>query len=421
MKRIALICLIVLISTYSNGSNRKGNGVFNAVVATDGSGDYGSIQAAIDAVPDGRTQPWLIFVKNGTYEELVIVPETKPFVHLIGQDKAKTIIKYHINNGGKNSEGWEYSTNNPNSKTYGYDGVFEIKASDFFAENITFENAYGTESHAGPQAQALRTKNDRQAFYNCNMRSFQDTWFTTVTESQRLYVKNCRIEGAVDYIYGAGDCLFEDCLLYNVRSGSVIVAPSHTNDKYGYAFRNCVVDGNAEASNGKQLLGRPWHNNSRAVFINTVMQIPIKSQGWTDMGAIPSLFAEYNSRDRNGNLLDLSSRKQTYTFTRNGITKSGTCRTTISEKEAEEYSYKNMILCSDGWNPQKFYQHVAAPKNIVQKKNKLTWTASPNAIGYIVIDDHENVVAITPKPHFKKPKRAQHYTVKAVNKYGDIE
>ena len=101
-------------------------------------------------------------------------------------------------------------------------------------------------------------------------------------------------------------------ILYNLRSGSVIVAPSHKNVRFGYVFRNCIVDGNAAAADGKQKLGRPWHNSPRAVYMHTTMRIPLAPEGWTNMGAIPGLFAEYDSRDAEGNVLDLSQRKTEY-------------------------------------------------------------------------------------------------------------
>lgn len=185
-------------------------------------------------------------MKKGEYEELVKIPASKPFIHLIGQDKENTVIKYWINNGGANDLGWEYSTNNPASKTYGYQGVFEVDATDFYAENITFLDSYGVEKQAGPMGLAMRTCNDRHAFNNCKFRSFQDTWFTTTTNvSDRHYVNNCWIEGAVDYFYGAGDIYVENTTFYQARStGSVIVAPCHkAGTKYGYVIDRCTLDG----------------------------------------------------------------------------------------------------------------------------------------------------------------------------------
>ena len=71
---------------------------------------------------------------------------------------------------------------------------------------------------------------------------------TTTRDADRHYVKECWLEGAVDYFYGGGNALVEESTLYNVRSGSVIVAPCHESVKYGYVFRNCVIDGNEQAS-----------------------------------------------------------------------------------------------------------------------------------------------------------------------------
>lgn len=168
------------------------------------------------------------------------------------------------------------------------------------------------EAQNGPQALALKTKADRIAFYNCKFRSFQDTWMTTTRDADRHYVKECWLEGAVDYFYGGGNALVEESTLYNVRSGSVIVAPCHESVKYGYVFRNCVIDGNEQAADGKLKLGRPWHNSPKAVYINTLVKIPLAPEGWTNMGTIPALFAEYNSMDMNGKALDLSCRKTEY-------------------------------------------------------------------------------------------------------------
>ena len=77
--------------------------IFHAVVAQDGTGQYSTVQSAINAAPDNSESPWLIFVKNGSYNEQVIVPKSKRIIHLIGQDKEKTIIHHKLNVGGKPS------------------------------------------------------------------------------------------------------------------------------------------------------------------------------------------------------------------------------------------------------------------------------------------------------------------------------
>lgn len=76
-------------------------GPYDAIVAADGSGDYRTVSEAIAAAPESRTEPWLILVKKGDYSEHVVVPESKPFIHLIGQNKDNTAIRLNLNVGGK--------------------------------------------------------------------------------------------------------------------------------------------------------------------------------------------------------------------------------------------------------------------------------------------------------------------------------
>ena len=103
---------------------------------------------------------------------------------------------------------WKYSVHNPESPTYQMEGtVVRINSNDFFSENISFINDWGVERQNGPQSLAMMTKGDRITFHNCKFRSYQDTWMTPGNTGYRHYVKGCYIEGAVDYVYGAGDCL----------------------------------------------------------------------------------------------------------------------------------------------------------------------------------------------------------------------
>ncbi len=190
---------------------------FHAVVAQDGSGDFLTVQEAVNAAPDSLTSPYLIFIKNGSYEENVVVPESKPYIHLIGQDKEQTIIHYKLNVGSepenKDEEYWKYSVHNPESPAHPFEesgSVVLVKAPYFYTENISYVNDYGVSAQKGPQALAMKTRADCAAFNNCIFRSFQDTWMTSTKDEHRHYVNNCWIEGAVDYLYGGGDVLVEN-------------------------------------------------------------------------------------------------------------------------------------------------------------------------------------------------------------------
>ena len=395
--------------------------VFDAVVAQDGSGNYKTVQEAIDAAPTGRISPWLIFVKNGTYEELVTIPENKPFIHLIGQDKEKTVVCYWINNGGTNDIGWEYSTNNPNSKTYGKQGVVQVNSTDFYTENISYIDSYGVERQAGPMGLAMSSRNDRQAFNNCQFRSYQDTWYTDVRNSSaRQYVNNCLIEGAVDFYYGAGDNFVENSTFRLAREGSVIVAPSHqAGTKWGYVMVNNVIDGKG----GANKLGRAWQNQPMAVWINTTLKTTIAPEGWSEWHIAPKLFAEYNTMDADGQPVDLNNRRTTYKVDDDklapGETSPVTRQAILSAEEAAKYTYEAVTSGNDDWNPRKFFEPVEAPTEVVYANGKLTWKAVPYAICYLVIDAEGNVVGMTKDDEYAIAE-AGTYTLRSVNEYGSL-
>ena len=395
--------------------------VFDAVVAQDGTGNYKTVQEAIDAAPTGRIAPWLIFVKNGTYEELVTIPENKPFIHLIGQDKEKTVICYWINNGGTNDIGWEYSTNNPNSKTYGKQGVVQVNSTDFYTENISYIDSYGVERQAGPMGLAMSSRNDRQAFNNCQFRSYQDTWYTDVRNSSaRQYVNNCLIEGAVDFYYGAGDNFIENSTFRLAREGSVIVAPSHqAGTKWGYVMVNNVIDGKG----GANKLGRAWQNQPMAVWINTTLKTTIAPEGWSEWHIAPKLFAEYNTMDADGQPVDLNNRRTTYKVDEDklapGESSPVTRQAILSAEEAAKYTYEAVTFGNDDWNPRKFFEPVEAPAEVVYANGKLTWKAVPYAICYLVIDAEGNVVGMTKDDEYAIAE-AGTYTLRSVNEYGSL-
>ena len=407
--------------------------LYDAIVAQDGMptvpngsavGVYKTIQAAIDAAPASRIAPWLIFVKNGQYEELVTIPQNKPFIHLIGQDKEKTVIKYLINNGGSNDVGYEYSTNNPQSKTYGKQAVVQVNATDFYTENITYLNRWGVEQQSGPMDLAMSSRADRQAFNNCQFRSYQDTWYTDVRNSgDRQYVNNCLIEGAVDFYYGGGNNYVENSTFRLAREGSVIVAPSHqAGTKWGYVLVNNTIDGKG----GSNKLGRAWQNQPIAVWINTTLKTSIAAEGWSEWHIAPKLFAEYNTVDADGNPVDLNNRRTTYKVDEDKLAQGETSpvsrQAVLSAEEAARYTYEAVTAGNDDWNPRKFFEPVEAPANLKYgaADRTLTWQASEYAICYVVIDGDGQVVGMTTDTALTTDGKSSRYEVKAVNEYGSL-
>jgi len=350
--------------------------LFDAVVAKDGSGGYSAIQAAIDAAPTGSTKPYLILVKNGTYTGHVDIPATKPFIHLIGQFRDSVVIEDNRLSG---------ASSDPNVPVYSIDpgATVVVKSTDCYFENITLSNSYGYYTQAGPQALALYTNNDKVIFKNCWLRSYQDTYMTGGGKAYRGYLTDCKIEGAVDFIYGQGDFFFDKCTIYCTRlTGGYIVAPNHAiGTKWGYVFSNCTIDGK---SGTVTYLGRPWHDAPKTSFFNTICKIGIYPAGWWyTMGGIPAIFADYNTMDANGSPLDLSQRITDYQYTEGSIIIKGTAKNSFTDAEAAEYTYENVTTGTDSWDPRMKTETTDAPTASVAGTT-VSWNAVDYAIGYIV-------------------------------------
>ena len=187
---------------------------YDFIVAQDGSGNFTSVQEAINAVPDMRKNRTFIFIKNGIYKEKLILPSTKTNVSFFGEDVEKTILVYDDYASRKNRFGEEVGTSGSAS--------FYIYGEGFEARDITFENS------AGPvgQAVAVRIDGDRVKFENCRFLGNQDTLYPHGKDS-RQYYKNCYIEGTVDFIFGWSTAVFDTLrrpLLRSIRPMALFFA-----------------------------------------------------------------------------------------------------------------------------------------------------------------------------------------------------
>lgn len=274
----------------------------DVVVALDGSGNYTSLQAAIDAAPTGRTTPYVIFVKNGKYVEKIRIPSNKPFIHLIGESVANTIISWD-SYSGKTDGGVVIGTNNSATLT--------VNANDFYMMSITVENATGYTGD-GPQALAMYISGDRCAYKNCRFIGGQDTvWHNG---DGRHYFKSCYIDGNTDFIFGSSTAVFDSCVIFprdridGGGGGFVTAGATASTNPYGEVFRNCILSKNRGVTTYS--LGRPWQNAPKTVFLNTTMGSSINPSGWSTWNIDTSIitYAEYNSRNYNGSPVDVSKR-----------------------------------------------------------------------------------------------------------------
>ena len=288
---------------------------FDIVVAQDGSGDFASVQQAINAVPDFRKKQTKIFIRNGYYYEKIIIPETKDSLILIGEDKFKTILSFNNFASKPSGLGDQLGTS-------GSASVY-ISPANFRAENITFENG------AGPvgQAVAVIVRSDKASFVNCRFIGFQDTLYTHKIGS-RQYYKSCYIEGTVDFIFGFSTAFFEDCEIFCKNNGYVTAPSTPKDTPFGYVFYKCNITG----ENPKSFyLGRPWRPFGNVAFIECEMSDVIKSEGWDNWrnpnNEKTAKFIEYKNTGKGGNLQNKRVKWSNI----------------LTEKQARKYTKENVL------------------------------------------------------------------------------
>lgn len=258
-------------------------------VAQDGSGNYTSIQKAIDsckAFPDKRIT---IFVKNGIYNEKIRVPSWNTRLSIIGESVDKTIISYNDYsakiNRGRNSTFFTYT--------------LLVEANDFIMENITVENTSGPVG----QAVALHVEGDRCVFRNCRFSGNQDTVYAAGKFS-RQYFLDCFIEGTTDFIFGEATALFENCTIHCKRDSYITAASTNEGKPFGFVFMNCKLT--AADGVSKVYLGRPWRAHAKVTFLKCEMDSFISPKGWHSWSEKDDIrqvqFAEYNNYGAGANV-----------------------------------------------------------------------------------------------------------------------
>jgi pectinesterase len=323
---------------------------------------YRTVAGALQDAPSDSPRPYVILIKNGRYYEKLTI--AKPFITLIGENRDNTILTFDVASGTKKPDGTTYGTWSSASVT--------VSASDFAAENLTIENGFDYPGNlvkaaddptklADPQAVALRTKHgsDKAIFKNIKFVGYQDTLFA---DSGRHYFKNCYIAGHIDFIFGAGQAVFDDCDIVSRDRGSatdngyITAASTQIYNPYGFLFINCRLTKETPAmADGSVALGRPWHPTTNwsdgtrsadpnavgcVVFKNCHMEAHISTKGWNPMAG----------KDKDGNKIwfqPQDARFYEYGSTGPGALGSDT-RRVLSDSEARNYTLATVL---GGWEP----------------------------------------------------------------------
>jgi pectate lyase len=290
-----------------------------ATVAADGTSKYRTVQAAIDAVGARNASRVTITIKPGTYREVVTVPVDKPHITLQGMGGTAGDVVI-IGNHSAVTHG---TFNSATAFVYGH---------DFVARNLTIANDFDESSVSnGAQAVALHVKADRATFSNVRLLGDQDTLL--VNEGTRGYFVNSYIEGTVDFIFGGGTAVFDDCKIHEKRRGAPITAASTPAAKtYGFLFYRSTITGATDKGTG---LGRPWRPNAQVLYRESILTGTVATaQPWSDMS---------------GNKWQ-KARFLEYRNTGPGASKNRS-RPQLSDAQAAEYTPRKYLAGSDGWSP----------------------------------------------------------------------
>ena len=323
------------------------------IVAKDGSGDFTSIQQAIDAIPAGGRTPTILLIRMNEYQERVVVD--KDNVRIIGEARDRTVITAKGCALDKDENG--------NDRGTFLSATFIVMGNNVEVENLTIRNDAGDGRDVG-QAVAVYAAGDRGVWRNVRMIAHQDTLFcgplmqkvinfyggrrgrAEVVEfvgdcpptQSRQYFEYCFIQGDVDFIFGPYRCWFERCTLFmNKRGGMYTAANTPEIQPYGLVFHQCRLTG--ECEEGQGFLGRPWRRFSRTVFLDCDMDEHVAPQGfadWDDIKVVTERYAEYGTT---GVRADQSPRHPS--------------QKRMNAEEAACYTIPDVIGGPDGWRPDR--------------------------------------------------------------------
>ncbi|PKA64169.1 putative pectinesterase 68 [Apostasia shenzhenica] len=274
--------LFLLLASFSCACNSTGHrghhrlwvgptGQRVVVVDANGSGDFLSVQEAVDSVPENNTMQVILQINPGHYVEKVVVPASKPFITFQGSGKDLTVIEWHDRASDRGPNGQQLRTYHTASVT--------VLSNYFVARNISFRNSAPAPlpGMEGWQAAAFRISGDKAYFFDCGFYGAQDT---LCDDSGRHYFKDCYIEGSIDFIFGNGRSMYKNCWLHSIanRFGSIAAQDRHSPcEQTGFAFVDCRVTGT-----GKLYVGRAMGQYSRIVFAYTYFEDVVAPGGWDD-------------------------------------------------------------------------------------------------------------------------------------------
>ena len=325
------------------------------VVAKDGSGNFTSLQAAVDAVsPAAGRSPALILIRAGEYREKVVIH--RDHIRLIGEDRDRTILTWN----GCAMDQYDDGT----VKGTFLSATLIITGRDVDVENLTIRNDAGDGREVG-QAVAVYAAGDRGSWHNCRFIAHQDTLFcgpvrlpNTLEDIlprrghaeeairveggpltySRQYFEDCWISGDVDFIFGSYRCWFEHCTLFmNARGGFYTAANTNEKQPFGFVFHRCLLTG--DCKEGEGFLGRPWRKHARTLFLECDMDEHVAPEGFCDWDSERVVTSRCGEWRTSGVRSDQAVRHPS--------------QRRLTDEEARLVSLQQVLGGADGWQPDK--------------------------------------------------------------------
>ncbi|KAK9099641.1 hypothetical protein Syun_026686 [Stephania yunnanensis] len=264
-------------------------------VAGDGSGNFTTIMEAVNFAPNNSDDRILVFIKEGVYNENVVISSHKTNIVFLGDGSDVTVITGSRSVG----DGW----------TTFRSATVAVSGDGFLARDISFVNTAGPEKH---QAVALRINADLTAVYKCSITGYQDSLYV---HSFRQFYRECDISGTIDFIFGNAAVVIQAgniiARLPMRNQFNAITAQSRESpdEDTGMSIQNCSIIAsddlyNANTKGGnmnavKSYLGRPWRPYSTTVYMECFIDDFIDPSGWKewsgDVGLDTLYYGEYSN------------------------------------------------------------------------------------------------------------------------------
>lgn len=274
MKKVLLAMMLFLAAGPVLAANKYDN-PDTLVVSRDGTGEFRTIDEAIEVCRAFMDYTKVIYVKKGVYKEKLIIPSWLTNITICGEDRDNTIITWddHANIkmpvGGLDSETAVKGKPMGTFRTY----TLKVQGSYITLKDITIEN---NAAKLG-QAVALHTEGDHILVQNCRLLGNQDTVYTGVGGT-RVAFYDCYIEGTTDFIFGPSIAWFQNCEIHSKANSYITAASTPAGQKYGYVFYKCRLTADKDVN--KVYLGRPWRPFAATIFIDCELGKHIRPEGW---------------------------------------------------------------------------------------------------------------------------------------------